>query len=301
MLKKPIFLTLILSVIPAICITLSVILQTFAGIKIPSFIPSITDIVCILLASWLYINKHNEPLPKNIRLRTALYCMAFAVIPISIIFIVCFGIALVQANLVVMGLSLFAILLVASIRFVYIYFGLAIACKFLINRKNYVDNANHISMDGLEPDEKIVFRTNKKFTVGSLISIFFGLGLWYIVFRFQAHYLWNEVAEGKFILIGCIIGSILMYIDYQFIADFLVTNKRIIFKRLHYLGKVKDVLLEDIDSISSKTRFNKGIITVVSKKGYCLKSIALLNPVELQEKIEKYLLEHKIHRSKNPN
>jgi len=293
MLKKPIFLTLILIGIPTSIIILSVILEVFVGIKVP-FLICIADIASILLVSWLYLNKYNSAISKDIRLKTALYCMAVSTVPLSIIFIVSFGIAFVQFNLMIMVLSIFALLLIASIRFVYIYFGLAIASKFLMNKRNYAKNKNEITNNDLEHDEKIIFRANKKFTLIKLISIFFSIVIWYIIFRFQFHYLWYDVPCGKLILIGGIIGSIVSCIDYYFIADFLVTNKRIIFKRIYYLGKVKDIFLQDIESMSSKTRFKHGIITVVSKKGFSLRSIALLHPVELQENIEKYLAELKI-------
>ncbi|OGI04042.1 MAG: hypothetical protein A2104_03805 [Candidatus Melainabacteria bacterium GWF2_32_7] len=290
MLKKPIFLTLILSGIPAIVIILSAILETLNVIKLPSFIMFITDIASILLVSFLYITKYNEPIPKLIRLKTAIYCAILSILVLSIVPIIS-----LIAKLNKIGIILLIIMIAASaLRFAYIYFGLAISNKFLQNQRNYANNRRYKLIKDLEPDEKIIYDIANRRISSNFITKFIFIAFGFIFFWFQVPYLWSTGLDGQLIVVGGTIASILWYIDYYFFADFLVTNKRVIFKRIYYLDKIKDILLEDIEEISSKTRHHKGFITVLSKKGYSLKSIPILNPIELQEDIEKYLTELKM-------
>jgi len=278
MLKKPIFLTLILNGIPAILVTLFSIIHTFTGI----FISFITDIACIFLVSWLYFNKYNESIPKYLRFLTAMYCSTFS--PLLLLFF---------ANVRISPFFMIITTLNIATRFVYIYFGLDITSKFIINRQNYANNKSQLSVKDLEPDEKIVYRA-KKYSISSIINELIALVLLFAILKFQAPYLWKMGIDGKLFLIGGLVYCIVMQIDRCFISDLLVTNKRIIFKRIQYLSKIKDILLDEIKEVkSSKARLGFGIITVTSQKGFSLRSSIVINPIDLQENIEKYLEEIK--------
>ncbi|OGI01488.1 MAG: hypothetical protein A2Y25_02050 [Candidatus Melainabacteria bacterium GWF2_37_15] len=271
MLKKPIILTIIIFGISSVLQLIDVSLKVLGNIDLPS-LSFIGTVLSIIFVSWLHTRKYNEPIPKNVSFKTALYCTI-----LSFIFLPYLGLLFLLFSLLV--------------NFAFIYWGLNKASNFMLNLQT--QSKNNPNINGLDPDEKIIYQA-KKYSKESIIIDVITICLSLFIIFLMAPVLWHMGRDGQLLIVGGILFIIWTQIDRYFVSNFLVTNKRIIFKRLHYFGNNKSILLDEIEEIkSNKGWFNTGILTVFSKNEFSLSSTILAKSDELKENIIKYLEEQK--------
>lgn len=258
---------------------LTVVLKEFLTINVPSIFPPIISFIVVMGLGLIYRHKYNQKLPKDLIFKTTLYSsiyttMLFLVLPISLFL---YKPAFIEVILAFILLACFIE------QFISTYFALLISNSISLDSVKLPQKAEIKLLENETIMVKAEKITKATFIVDLICFVLVCLFMYFIGIKL----ILNLNFAAKILITLGFIYIIADIIDRYFISSFILTNKRIVIRRIY---KQDEILLSEVKNIeSSRWWMDLGFITIFDKNNNKFKSCAVAHPTNLKDEISKFI------------